>query len=211
MTAASLGAAGLGWAPVGRAACTSTSSFWAAPFMRVSKLATQALKSTWAKTSGMAVTKPIAVAASARPMSPPWLATSRLSLSCCSSVKVPIILITVPSRPTMVAILAMARMTGSRKFRSGRISSSMTLAIARRMADRPCFEVSSPATNSLRGITPFVALQSFRAPSTPSFSSRSCSRGRKAFRSVRALKLSMIRQTTRAMAATDIRIMGIAK
>ncbi len=169
------------------------------------------MNSTWANTSGIAVTRPIAVAASASPISPPWLATLRWSLSCCSSVNVPIMLITVPSRPTMVAILAMARIDGSRKLRSGKISSSMTLAMARRTAARPCREVSKPATYSLRGITPVSDLHRFKAPSTPSFSRVSCSLGRKAFRSVRALKLSMIRQMTSVTAVTDMRIIGTAK
>ena len=60
-------------------------------------------------------------------------------------MKVPIMLMIVPNRPTMVAILAIARMGGSRKFRSGRISSSIALAMDRRTADRPCLDTSSPA------------------------------------------------------------------
>ena len=120
-------------------------------------------------------------------------------------------LMTVPSSPTMVAILAMARMEGRRKLRSGRISSSMTLAMARRMAATPCLEVSRPVTNSLRGMMPCWARQSLRAPSTPSFSSLCWKAGRKMSISVLALMLSMMRQMTSVIAVSDIRNMGMAK
>ena len=118
--------------------------------MRTSKRAIQALKSTWLKTSGMAVISPRAVAKSAKPMSRPW--SSGLDPPLPISLNTKIMLTTVPSNPTMVAILAMARMGASKKFKSGIISSSMTLAMERRMAASPCLELSSPATKRRRGM-----------------------------------------------------------
>ena len=126
----------------------SVSSFWAAFLSLTSNETIHALKRTCVKTSGIAMMRPSAVAKRARPIWPAWLATSPLLERVISSmvVKVPIMLMTVPSRPTMVAILAIARISGSNALSSGRISSSMTLAIARRIAAEPNFAVSRPAT-----------------------------------------------------------------
>ena len=63
-------------AAAGLTFCNRNSSRWAALFMRSSKRPTHALNRTWAKTSGMAVTRPSAVANRARPMSPAWSAPS---------------------------------------------------------------------------------------------------------------------------------------
>ena len=78
-------------------------------------------------------------------MAPAWSATPP-PLASWIFWNVLIMLMTVPNRPTMVATLAMARMGGSRKLRSGAISSSMALAMARRTAASPCLYDSSPAT-----------------------------------------------------------------
>src|SRR3954447_13898232 len=147
---------------LGGLAWSKRMSFWALLFMRTSNWATQALNRTWVNTSGMAVTRPRAVANRARPMAPAELVTSP-PLDDWMALNVPIMLMTVPSRPTMVATLAMARMGGSRKFRSGSTSSSMVLAIARRMAARPCLEFSNPATYSRRGIRSVRPLQKLNA------------------------------------------------
>src|SRR4051794_6074564 len=130
---------------LGGLAWSKRMSFWALLFMRTSNWATQALNRTWVNTSGMAVTRPRAVANRASPMAPAEAVTSP-PLDDWMALNVPIMLMTVPSRPTMVAILAMARMGGSRKFRSGRISSSISFAIARRIAAVPCFADCRPAT-----------------------------------------------------------------
>src|SRR5262249_33524362 len=150
-------------------ACTRRISLPAALLAFVSKLPIHALKRTWAKTSGMAVTRPRAVAKRARPMAPlldvidcPFWVSSWIS------EQVPIMLMTVARRPTIVAILAMARMVGRRKLRSGRTSSSMLLAMARRMAAMPCLLVSSPPARMRLGMRPGWLLQKRVAPSTPS-------------------------------------------
>src|SRR5262249_6434239 len=87
------------------AACTSTSTLAAALRIRTSNFATQALNRTCVNTSGMAVTNPSAVANSARPIDLLWLA----AVTPGSPIfwKVPTMLMTVPRRPTIVAILAM--------------------------------------------------------------------------------------------------------
>ena len=118
---------------------------------------------------------------------------------------------TVPSRPTIVAIFAIARMSASRKLRSGTISSSITLAIDRRMAATPCGCVSSPAGNSFFAITPFCERLNARAASGPCSSSTFWNRGRNALRSVLASRLSRIRQMTSVTAVNDIRNIGAAK
>src|SRR5262249_35927743 len=60
-------------------------------------------------------------------------------------------------------------------------------------------------------IPDFWARQSFNAPSTPSFWSRSWNAGRNRFMSVLALRFSRIRQITSVSAANDIRNIGMAK
>ena len=101
-------------------------------------------------TYAMAVISPIAVANRASPIDPAWVVTPcgppPRAVASPMALNVLIIEITVPSNPTMVAILPMARIGASRKFSRGRISSSTALAMLRRIAATPCSAASSPAT-----------------------------------------------------------------
>ena len=71
---------------------------------------------TWKKTSGMAVIRPIAVANRANPIAPAWVFIPCGSPAFTSLIALNVLIIemTVPSRPTIVAILAIARIGASR-------------------------------------------------------------------------------------------------
>ena len=126
-------------------------SFCEATLIFVSNRVIHSLNSTWLNTSGMAVNSPSAVAKRASPIFLEWPPISRappcLDWSPRAS-NVLIIEMTVKNSPTIVAILATARIGASRKWSRGRISSSVALAMLRFIAAVPCSDASSPATKS---------------------------------------------------------------
>ncbi len=128
----------------------------------------------------------------------------------CSPIALNVLIIemTVKNSPTIVAILAMARIEASRKCSRGRISSSVSLAMLRRIAAAPWSAASSPATNSRLGISPFSSLHRATAPLMPFLRSVCWNTGRKSSMSVFADMFRRIRQITSAAAISDMMTSG---